>query len=79
MCSSDLGSTVLPLPDVADHVRAGRLVARAIVDPPLQRTLLLVRDTHRSLGSAESAVAALIRALVASQVGKPMTGWHKLG
>lgn len=74
-----VGATVLPLPDVADHVRAGRLVARAIVDPPLQRTLLLVRDAHRPLGSAESAVAALIRALVASQVGKPMTGWHKLG
>ena len=74
-----VGSTVLPLPDVADHVRAGRLVARAIVDPPLQRTLLLVRDARRPLGSAESAVAALIRGLVASQVGKPMTGWHKLG
>jgi LysR family nitrogen assimilation transcriptional regulator len=73
-----VGATVLPLPDVADHVRAGRLVARAIVDPPLQRTLLLVRDAHRPLDRAESALAALIRALVASQIGKPMTGWHKL-
>jgi LysR family nitrogen assimilation transcriptional regulator len=73
-----IGATVLPLPDVAEHVRAGRLVARPIVDPPLQRTLLLVRDAHRPLGRAESAVAAVIRALVAGQIGRKMTGWHKL-
>jgi LysR family nitrogen assimilation transcriptional regulator len=73
-----VGATVLPLPDVADHVRAGRLLARPIVDPPLQRTLLLVRDAHRPLGRAESAVAALIRTLVAAQIGRKMTGWHKL-
>jgi LysR family nitrogen assimilation transcriptional regulator len=73
-----VGATVLPLPDVAEHVRAGRLVARPIVDPPLQRTLLLVRDAHRPLGRAESAVAAMIRALVAGQIGRKMTGWHKL-
>jgi LysR family nitrogen assimilation transcriptional regulator len=74
-----VGATVLPLPDVAEHVRAGRLVARPIVDPPLQRTLLLVGDAHRPLSRADAAVAALIRALVASQVGKAMTGWRKLG
>jgi LysR family nitrogen assimilation transcriptional regulator len=73
-----VGATVLPLPDVAEHVRAGRLVARPIVDPPLQRTLLLVRDAHRPLGRAASAVAAMIRALVAGQIGRKMTGWHKL-
>ncbi len=74
-----VGATVLPLPDVVDHVRAGRLTARPIVDPPLQRTLHLVRDAHRPLGRAEGAVAALIRALVMGQVGRKTTGWHKLG
>jgi len=74
-----VGATVLPLPDVVDQLRAGRLVARRIVDPPLRRTLLLVRDAHRPPGRAEGAVAGLIRTLVAAQVGRAATGWHKLG
>ncbi len=42
-----LGSTILPLVTVINHVRAGRLIARPIVRPTIDRTLVLMTPLNR--------------------------------
>lgn len=42
-----LGSTILPLVSVNDHIAAGRLAARPIVDVPIDRRLALMTPLNR--------------------------------
>ena len=42
-----LGSTILPLASVMHHIRSGQLIARPIVQHPIDRTLILMTPLNR--------------------------------
>ena len=44
-----LGSTILPLVSVIHHIRSGQLVARPIVQRPIDRTLVLMTPLNRPI------------------------------
>jgi LysR family nitrogen assimilation transcriptional regulator len=54
-------AAILPMAAVAEEVRAGRLAARRIVAPPLQRTLYLAASTKRQPFTHEPALSVIIR------------------
>ncbi|MFS4437769.1 LysR family transcriptional regulator [Paracoccaceae bacterium GXU_MW_L88] len=43
----NLGSTILPLVSVINHMREGRLIARPIIEQPMNRTLVLMTPLNR--------------------------------
>jgi len=59
-----IGTTVLPYGAVARQVEEGRLVARRIVEPEIQRTLFLIASGRRPATRAERALLKIIRTLV---------------
>jgi len=59
-----LGQTLLPLMPLRQEIEAGLLRARAVVDPPLERTLALCASRHIPASSASQAVARLTCQLV---------------
>ena len=54
-----LGSTILPLVSVRDHMQAGRLIARPIIDRPIDRTLVLMTPLNRPDLAADEQLCRL--------------------
>jgi LysR family nitrogen assimilation transcriptional regulator len=62
---------VLPKHVVAPELRAGLVCARRIVEPPIQRTLMLATGNEKRLSPAAQAVAKVIREVAgALELGK---------
>ena len=59
-----LGRTLLPVMPLRPEIEAGLLVATPVVNPPLERVLVLCASVHIPLSSASQAVASLVVALV---------------
>jgi LysR family nitrogen assimilation transcriptional regulator len=59
-----LGRTLLPVMPLRQEIEAGLLVATPVVDPPLERVLVLCGSAHIPLSSASQAVSGLVVALV---------------
>jgi LysR family nitrogen assimilation transcriptional regulator len=59
-----LGRTLLPVMPLRPEIDAGLLVATPVVNPPLERVLVLCASVHIPLSSASQAVASLVLALV---------------
>ena len=59
-----LGRTLLPVMPLRPEIEAGLLVATPVVNPPLERVLVLCASVHIPLSSASQAVASLAVALV---------------
>ena len=59
-----LGRTLLPVMPLRPEIEAGLLVATPVVNPPLERVLVLCASVHIPLSSASQAVAGLAVALV---------------
>nr|WP_321507096.1 LysR family transcriptional regulator [uncultured Celeribacter sp.] len=55
-----LGSTILPLVSVRDHMQAGRLIARPIIDRPIDRTLVLMTPLNRPTSRLTSSFADFV-------------------
>jgi len=53
-------TAVMPYGNVFDEIASGRIVGRRIADPPLKRTLYLVRALRRAPFAAESGVLRLL-------------------
>jgi len=64
-----LGSTILPLVSVTNHVRDGRLIARPIVRRSIDRTLVLMTPLNRPGSRLTSSFAEFLRAEVHAMVG----------
>lgn len=60
MVASGDAAAVMPYGNVADDIAQGRLVGRRIVNPPLTRTLYLVRPLRRAQFKYESEVLELL-------------------
>jgi LysR family nitrogen assimilation transcriptional regulator len=54
-------AAIMPYGNVADDIRQGRIVGRRIADPPLTRTMYLVRPISRAAFKDESGVLDLIQ------------------
>jgi LysR family nitrogen assimilation transcriptional regulator len=76
MVERGLGCTVLPWGVVAREVETGRLFARPIVRPRLQRTLYLARPARRPETPAVAAARGLIETAVAEATAAGRWGWH---
>jgi len=63
-----LGSTILPLVSVIDHVRDGRLIARPIVQRTIDRTLVLMTPLNRPGSRLASSFAEFLTAEVHAMV-----------
>jgi LysR family nitrogen assimilation transcriptional regulator len=59
-----LGRTLLPVMPLRQEIDAGLLVATPVVDPPLERVLVLCASAHIPLSSASQAVSDLAVALM---------------
>ncbi|RLQ87915.1 LysR family transcriptional regulator [Notoacmeibacter ruber] len=55
-----LGGTILPLVSVIDEIRAGRLVARPIVEQPIDRTLVLMTPLNRPASRLTNSFAEFL-------------------
>lgn len=53
-------ATVMPYGNVIEDIRAGKLSGRRIVNPPIRRTLYLVRSLSRALLKREEEMLALV-------------------
>lgn len=63
-----LGSTILPLVSVLNQVRDGRLIARPIVQRPIDRTLVLMTPLNRPGSRLTSKFAEFLRSEVHAMV-----------
>ena len=61
---------VMPYGNVIEDIRAGRLCGRRIVNPPIRRTLYLVRSLSRALLKREEEMLALFADAVRDFVGE---------
>ncbi|HSR72479.1 MAG TPA: LysR substrate-binding domain-containing protein [Kiloniellales bacterium] len=76
---SGLGCSVLPFGAVRGEVAEGRLTARPIVGPEIQRTLYLAYSRARPPSKAFLAVIELIRTMAEEIVGQGTAGWRSEG
>ena len=70
MVIAGLGSTVLPLANVQTELADGRLTARRIVRPAIERHASLVSLAHRPTTRAQKAVACLVVKVTAQLVSQ---------
>jgi LysR family nitrogen assimilation transcriptional regulator len=71
MAEEGIACTLLPKYAVSDELRAGSVSARRIVDPPIQRTLMLATANPKLLSPAAQVVVTVMRELGHSlDVGK---------
>ncbi|KJC61856.1 transcriptional regulator [Bradyrhizobium sp. LTSPM299] len=68
--TASLGCTIATTHFVSEPLKAGKLVAREVIDPQLTRTLYLCRLRNRPMTYAMEEMCRLIRALIAEQVGR---------
>ncbi|WP_319530173.1 LysR family transcriptional regulator [uncultured Cohaesibacter sp.] len=55
-----LGGTILPLVSVRDHINARRLIARPIIDQPMDRTLVLMTALNRPTSRLTTSFAEFV-------------------
>lgn len=79
MVERGLGCTVLPYGVVAREAEAGRLFARPIVRPRIERTLYLACPVRRPETPAVAAARGLIEAVVAEAAAAGRWGWRPPG
>lgn len=72
-----LGCSVLPFGAVSQEVRDGRIVARRIVEPEIERTLHLAFLTSRPSSKAFLAVCELMRAVAGEIADQGAAGWRR--
>ena len=70
MVIAGLGSTVLPLANVQTELADGRLTARRIVRPAIERHASLVSLAHRPTTRAQKAVACLVVKVTAQLISQ---------
>ena len=70
MVIAGLGSTVLPLANVQTELADGRLTARRIVRPAIERHASLVSLAHRPTTRAQKAIACLVVKVTAQLVSQ---------
>lgn len=72
----EFGHSILPLGAVRRDVEEGRLHARRIVEPEIERTLYLAYAHSRPLSKAFLAVTDLVRRIAADMVRQGTAGWR---
>ena len=78
MIERALGYTVLPIGVVHEEVRKGRLFARKIVEPEIERTLYLAAPKRRPPSRAIEAVFQLIEAQIDEHIGDGKWHWRPI-
>jgi len=72
-----LGCSVLPFGAVSQEVRDGRIVARRIVEPEIERTLHLAFLASRPSSKAFLAVCDLMRTVAGEIADRGAAGWRR--
>ncbi len=73
LVAAGIGYTVLPIPSIQQELDAGLLIAALIVDPPVERSLVVATAMKRS---NRTGIEALIR-IIKTQITEldAETGW----
>ena len=74
---SGLARTILPLGTVHREVKSGEVSIRRIIDPPISRTLFLIRIAGRETSASERDLIALLRrcATALAKTGGPYSAY----
>lgn len=73
LVAAGIGYTVLPIPSIQQELDAGLLIAALIVDPPVERSLVLATAMKRSNRTGIEALIRIIKAQITELDAE--TGW----